>query len=92
MKSAPRSVPVHYQEPFRRGYDTWEVIENDFSTDLRGARVGGAAGWCFHTGASHASMDGRPRKCFDMRPGEGRLFQQLDTEEKAFVERLVESK
>ncbi|MBI5094574.1 MAG: cellulase family glycosylhydrolase [Candidatus Hydrogenedentes bacterium] len=91
IKAAPRSVPVHYQEPFRRGYNDWNPVENDFTTDLRGARVGGAAGWCFHNGASRETKNGRPRRSFDMRPAEGRLFKQLDSEEQAFLARLRES-
>lgn len=85
MKSAPRIVPVHYQEPFRRGYGPWMPVAADFLADLRGAREGGAAGWCLHNGASRESAHGRPRRSFDMRPGEGRLFSQLDAEERGFL-------
>ena len=88
MQSAPRVVPVHYQEPFRRGYGKWMPLAADFLRDLRGAREGGAAGWCFHNGASRESADGRPRRSFDMRPGEGRLFSQWDAEEREFLGRL----
>ena len=85
MKSASRVVPVHYQEAFRRDYGDWAPVAADFLTDLRGAREGGAAGWCFHNGASRGSADKRPRRSFDMRPAEGRLFSQLDAEERAFL-------
>jgi hypothetical protein len=88
MKSAPRIVPVHYQEPFRRGYGAWAPVAADFVADLRGAREGGAAGWCFHNGASRGAAHQRPRRSFDMRPAEGRLFAQLDAEERAFLEQL----
>lgn len=88
MKSASRVVPIHYQEPFRRGYAAWRPSAADFLSDLRGAREGGAAGWCFHNGASRDSADGRPRRSFDMRPREGRLFSQLDAEEREFLEQL----
>src|SRR5690606_23110896 len=44
------TVPVHHQEPFRRGYGNWQPAASDFLTDLRGAIEGGAAGWCFHNG------------------------------------------
>ena len=58
----------------------------DFVTDARGARAGGAAGWCLHNGDTRAASDGRPRRSFDLR--EGLLFEQLDAEERAVVERL----
>ena len=50
MKKLGRSVPVHYREPFRRGYGRWEPATGDFLTDLRESLAGGAAGWCFHNG------------------------------------------
>lgn len=45
MKEIERVVPVHYQEPFRRGYEQWEPTAADFLTDLRVRwRVGPPAG------------------------------------------------
>jgi hypothetical protein len=41
MKAAQRVAPVHYQEPFRRGYNRWEPTADDFLNDLRGAAAGG---------------------------------------------------
>jgi hypothetical protein len=80
MKELGRLVPVHYQEPFRRGYQSWEPTADDFLTDLRGAVAGGAAGWCFHNGQQRGTPDNRPRRSFDLR--EQRLFDQLDAEER----------
>lgn len=79
MKEIGRLVPVHYQEPFRRGYESWEPTAEDFLTDLRGARAGGAAGWCFHNGQQRNTPEHRSRRSFDLR--EQRLFDQLDAEE-----------
>jgi len=84
MKRLGRSVPVHYQEPFRRGYGAWQPGLEDFLTDLRNARMGGAAGWCFHNGSARAPQSG-PRRSFDMRASEGRLMEQLDGVEREFV-------
>lgn len=82
-------VPVHYQEPFRRGYDAgWKPSADDFLTDLAQARAGGAAGWCFRNGDQRGADDSRPRRSFDLR--DGRLFEQLDAEEQRFVARLAE--
>jgi len=72
-------VPVHYQEPFRRGYTKWQPVAEDFLTDLRGAVKGGAAGWCLHNGSERGVADEKPRRSFDLR--EQRLFDQLDSEE-----------
>lgn len=85
--NATRPVPVHYQEPFRRGYGDWQPLLEDFQTDLQQARAAGAAGWCFHNGSvrNGAADDGRPRRSFDLRPEEGRLFEQFDPVERAFV-------
>jgi hypothetical protein len=73
------TVPIHHQEPFRRGYTRWEPDADDFLTDLRGAIKGGAAGWCFHNGATKSTSDGEPRRSFDLR--KRRLIEQLDEEE-----------
>lgn len=80
-------VPVHYQEPFRRGYGPWEPEACDFLRDLENAIIGGAAGWCLHNGDTRSSIDKRPRRSFDMRPQEGRLFDQLDSQEKEVIEK-----
>jgi hypothetical protein len=83
-----REAPVHYQEPFRRGFGRWEPSGDDFVADLRGALAGGAAGWCFHNGDVRNHPEGRPRRSFDLR--DGSLFEQLDAVERAVVERLGE--
>ena len=88
LEEAGHVVPVHFQEPFRRGYEEWEPCAEDFMLDLTGARDGGAGGWCFHNGATRSADDGRPRRSFDMRRGEGRLFEQLDAEELRFFHLL----
>lgn len=85
-----RPVPVHYQEPFRRDWRTWQPTADDFVADLRAAIEGGAAGWCFHNGDNQARADGRPRRSFDMSDDEGRLFDQLDDEERTFLDRVGE--
>ncbi|HEV8542478.1 MAG TPA: cellulase family glycosylhydrolase [Verrucomicrobiae bacterium] len=70
-------APIHFQEPFRRGYTKgWEPTADDFLRDLRGAIQGGTAGWCFHNGAQVGPQDGQPRRSFDLR--EKRLYEQLD--------------
>jgi hypothetical protein len=79
MKELGRIAPVHYQEPFRRGYTTWEPTATDFVSDLRGALKGGAAGWCFHNGGQRTARDQQPRRSFDLRMK--RLVDQLDDEE-----------
>lgn len=78
-----RIVPVHYQEPFRRGYTAWEPVAADFLADLRGALKGGAAGWCFHNGGQRSKPDEQPRRSFDLRAK--RLLDQLDEEEMKVV-------
>jgi hypothetical protein len=83
MQRLGRLVPIHYQEPFRRGYGRWEPGAADFLTDLRGALAGGAAGWCFHNGAQRGTPDNLPRRSFDLR--QRRLFEQLDGEERQAV-------
>ena len=83
MMQIGRVVPVHYQEPFRRGYAAWEPSAADFLADLRGAVAGGAAGWCFHNGSQNNLPDKAPRRSFDLRTR--RLFDQLDAEERKVV-------
>lgn len=87
LRELGKPMPVHFQEPFRRAYSRgWEPSAEDFLTDLRGAVAGGAAGWCFHNGSvRNADGDGRPRRSFDLRDTEGRLFAQLDEVELAVV-------
>ena len=82
-----RVVPLHYQEPFRRGFTRgWEPTAEDYVTDARGARAGGAAGWCLHNGDRRHVPGQRPRRSFDMR--RKRLFDQLDEVEREALERL----
>jgi hypothetical protein len=82
MKKLGRVVPIHYQEPFRRGYGSWQPKAKDYLTDLNGAKAGGAAGWCFHNGDTKGG--GGPGRSFDLR--EKRLFDQLDSEERAAIQ------
>jgi hypothetical protein len=89
MREAGRVVPVHHQEPFRRGYGAWEPAANDFLTDLRGAYVGGAAGWCLHNGQQKTTADNQPRRSFDLRAR--RLFDQLDEDELQVVRQAKET-
>ncbi|HJT30488.1 MAG TPA: hypothetical protein VJ783_00370 [Pirellulales bacterium] len=87
LRSLGRVMPLHYQEPFRRGYDAgWQPSAGDFQVDLAQARAGGAAGWCFHNGDQRGAGDGEPRRSFDLR--QRRLFEQLDAEERKFISRL----
>jgi hypothetical protein len=83
MAEIGRVVPMHYQEPFRRGYQGWEPTAGDFLADLQGAVAGGAAGWCFHNGTQRNAPDEQPRRSFDLRSE--RLFDQLDDEEREVV-------
>jgi hypothetical protein len=86
LKDLGTTVPLHYQEPFRRGYGNHEPTVADFLTDLEGARRGGAAGWCFHNGDERSAKDGQPRRSFDLR--QRSLFEQLDAVEQAFLKQL----
>ena len=86
MREIGRVVPLHYQEPFRRGYGKWPPKAEDFLVDLKGAHESGAAGWCFHNGSDRDAKDGGRRRSFDLR--EKRLFDQLDEEELNFLESL----
>jgi hypothetical protein len=89
MRLIGRLVPVHYQEPFRRGFNPkfWEPKAEDFIRDLEGARRGGAAGWCLHNGDRRDRPDRRPRRSFDLR--DGRLFGQLDSEERKVLDYIL---
>jgi hypothetical protein len=80
MKELKLAAPVHFQEPFRRGYEDWNPVTADFMIDLAGARKGGAAGWCFHNGAQRKSAGSAPRRSFDLRSQ--RLYDQFDDIEK----------
>lgn len=86
MKELGRVVPVHYQEPLRRGYTDWQPRAGDFARDAAGATAGGAAGWCLHNGSEKHGPDEKPRRSFDLR--EHRLFDQLDQEELKALEDL----
>jgi hypothetical protein len=77
MKAIGVMVPIHYQEPLRRGYANWEPKAEDFVSDLRGALTGGAAGWCFHNGSDRKG--GKRQRSFDLT--RQRLFDQSDQEE-----------
>jgi hypothetical protein len=86
VRAAGRIVPLHYDEPFRRGFARWDPTAEDFWTDLMAAEKAGAAGWCFHNGDQRAADDKRPRRSFDLRGGT--LFGQLDGEERKFMDML----
>ncbi|HUS35441.1 MAG TPA: hypothetical protein VM680_08835 [Verrucomicrobiae bacterium] len=87
LKSLGVTIPIHYDEPFRRGYTRgWEPSADDFVTDLRNAVQAGAAGWCFHNGAQVGPRDGIPRRSFDLR--EKRLYDQLDPIEREVVTKV----
>lgn len=87
IKRLVRVVPLHYQEPFRRGFTRgWEPTPEDYVTDARGARAGGAAGWCLHNGDQRHVPGQEPRRSFDMR--RKRLFDQLDKVELEALRRL----
>jgi hypothetical protein len=87
IRKLGRVVPVHYQEPFRRGFTKgWEPTADDFVTDARAALAGGAAGWCLHNGDERHVPDHRPRRSFDLR--EKRLFEQLDEVERDALSRI----
>ncbi|MHC4112980.1 MAG: glycoside hydrolase family protein [Planctomycetota bacterium] len=88
MKEFGRIIPVHYQEPFRRGFTPkrWQPNAEDFLADLKGALESGAAGWCLHNGDQKDKPQSKPRRSFDMR--EARLFDQLDEQEMKFIRQL----
>jgi len=88
MKDIGRIVPVHYQEPFRRGYhpEHWEPSAEAFLTDLRQAIAGGAAGWCFHNGDQKNDSGSNLHRSFDMH--QKRLFEQLDDQEQKFLKQM----
>lgn len=92
MEALGKVVPVHYQEPFRRGFAFRGegLTAEDFVRDAVGAKRGGATGWCLHNGHEGDAEDHRPRRSFDLRREEGRLFRQLDPEELKAADRLAE--
>jgi hypothetical protein len=90
IMGAGAAVPLHYDEPFRRGYSDWQPTADDFRADLDAARQAGAAGWCFHNGSTRRAPDGQPRRSFDL--SEKSLFEQLDEEENKFVAGLERRK
>jgi hypothetical protein len=91
MNEIGRTVPVHFQEPFRRGYgpQSWDPRADDFTQDLSRSKSGGAAGWCFHNGDQRDTSDHQPRRSFDLR--ERRLFENLDAEERQFLALLLKA-
>jgi hypothetical protein len=88
MKELSRTVPVHYQEPFRRGFtpERWQPNAENFLADLKGALESGATGWCLHNGDQKDKPQSKPRRSFDMR--EARLFDQLDKHEMEFIRQM----
>jgi hypothetical protein len=88
MKQLGRTVPVHYQEPFRRGFTPkrWQPNAEHFLADLKGALEAGAAGWCLHNGDQKDKPQSKPRRSFDMR--KARLFDQLDEQEMKFIHQI----
>ncbi len=71
-------IPIHLQEPFRRGYTTYNPVEDDFLRDCNGGKLAGAAGWCLHNGANGT---GAPYRSFLMSDAQGRLYAQWDSVE-----------
>ncbi len=78
-------VPIHLQEPFRRGYGRYAATVEDFYRDCSGAKVAEAAGWCLHNGGNARK---RPHRCFNMGDREGRLYAQWDRVEQTVVANL----
>ena len=68
----------------------WIRVET-FCTDLRNAKLGGAAGWCFHNGSPSPPerFPAGKRRSFDMRRSQGRLMDQLDAVERQFLKRAA---
>ena len=88
MARLGKVVPIHYQQPFRRDAGDWQPTAEDFLADLTAALAGGAAGWCFHNGPTAGRPNLRPRRCFDLRPAEGRLIDQLQDDERTVLSGL----
>ncbi len=72
-------IPIHLQEPFRRGYTTYNPVEDDFLRDCNGGKLAGAAGWCLHNGSN--ANDTPPHRSFQMTNSDGRLYAQWDSVE-----------
>ncbi len=89
LRASGKAVPVHFQEPFRRGYGDYEPAAADFILDLAQAYEAGAAGWCFHNGAARKGPAQRPRRSFDLR--DGPLVGQLDEEERRLFAHIKEA-
>lgn len=88
MREVGARMPVHLQEPFRRGYGGYEPAVEDFIEDAKGARAGGAAGWCLHNGSTRSAADGKPYRSFFLNSRVGRLYDQWDDVERAVLARL----
>jgi hypothetical protein len=95
MRELGRTTPIQYQEPFRRDYldyrGFWQPDLETFCADLRNAKLGGGAGWCFHNGSPSPPErfpEGK-RRSFDMRSSQGRLMDQLDEVEREFLKRAA---
>ena len=76
MNALNHRMPVHLQEPFRRGYTNYQPTVEDFFRDDSGGKIAGAAGWCLHNGSSRISKDHKPFRSFCMSGD--RLYTQLD--------------
>ncbi|UCD27319.1 MAG: hypothetical protein JSV03_09305 [Planctomycetota bacterium] len=91
MANLGTRVPIHLQEPFRRGNRAaWNPVQEDYYRDETGGKVAEAAGWCFHNGGNDAySADGRPYRSFNMSDPEGRLYDQLDSVELSATDNAI---
>ena len=78
MNALNHRMPVHLQEPFRRGYTDYQPTVEDFFRDDSGGKIAGAAGWCLHNGSNRNSEDRKPFRSFNMGGDAGRLYEQLD--------------
>ncbi|MES2810777.1 MAG: carbon-nitrogen hydrolase family protein [Bacteroidota bacterium] len=88
MKVLGKVMPVHYQEPFRRGYTDWQPVTKDYLTDLFNAKDAGAAGWCFHNGDQRSDAAHQPKRSFGLNAK--RLFDQLDAEEMLAIKAIAQ--
>lgn len=89
LRETARPVPLLLCQARRRGIDAPAPTVDECLADLRRAYGARAAGWCFENGPDVARPDGRPRRCHDMRPTEGRLFDQLEPEELQVLEQAA---
>jgi len=83
-------IPVHLQEPLRRGYGSYNPIVEDFYRDDTGGKIAEAAGWCLHNGQNQLSGDSRPFRSFLMNNTEGRLYSQWDSVELTVTPALLD--